>query len=106
MNLERRHSSDLDIEMTKLKAKREFRYSTSKKDIGRDFYVSTKKLKSLIEELEELTNGQTKNHEIGQVNSKFHNVEPKKEETKIISSSPSLMELIDSLPTIDEGRHR
>lgn len=91
MGLETRRRRDIDIEWINKNEAREFRYTSSKKDIGRDMDVDLRRLLDMINELTS-DNSETKDHEIGKINPKFHSVEP-----RLGEKYKKLNEYIDSL---------
>ena len=74
-----RRTGQIDIDWIKANEAKEYRYTTSKKDVGREMIIAVDRLKKLVASLDDLEEETTtKNHEIGQASSKFHTVEPKK----------------------------
>lgn len=97
-----RKHRDIDIDLTVRNGRREFKFSSSKKDLGRDMGISNKDLDYLrsVEKLRDMIDHLGEIEPSKPINSKFHDFEPPKE-TK--SMSPyELKSYLDTLPKIDE----
>ena len=97
-----RKHRDIDIDIAVKNGRREFKFSTSKQDLGRGIGISNKDLDYIrsLDKLHDLIDHLGEIEPTKPTNSKFHDFTPPKEEKAM--SPHELKNYLDTLPKLDE----